>query len=77
MQKGIPDKQIDGLGLGDLELALDDHYQLEYSEGLKDEDSESNIGYLLLSNSFSLLCLTLLMKIGILSGWNLRIISAY
>lgn len=34
VQKGIPDKQIDGLGLGDLEFTLDDHDQLEDSEGL-------------------------------------------
>lgn len=32
--------------------------------------------YLLLSQSLSLLCLTLLRKMGILSGWNLRMFSA-
>lgn len=75
MEKRIIGKQINSLSMIQLQFFLDDDYQLEHCEVLKDQDSMDRWGgYLLLSNSFSLLCFTRFTKIGILSGWNLRII---
>ena len=61
----------------DFEFVFDDHDEFEYGECFQDQNSKSNVRYLLLSKSFSLLFLILLRKMGILSGWNLRIIYAY
>lgn len=75
MEKRIIRKQINGLCVIQLQFFLDDDDQLKHCEVLEDEDSMNRWnGYLLLSNSFSLLCFTRFTKIGILSGWNLRII---
>lgn len=52
----------------DFQFVFDDHDEFEDSKGLDYEDSECCKRYLLLSKSFSLLCFTLLRKIGILSG---------
>lgn len=38
LQQGIAGKYIDGFGVVDLEFLLDDHYELENSEGLQNQD---------------------------------------
>lgn len=76
MKEGISCKEVDSLGVIDFEFVLDDHDEFEDGESFDDQNSKSNMKYLLLSKSLSLLFLILLRKIGILSGWNLRIISA-
>ncbi len=68
VEESVACKQIEGLGVVDFELVLYDHDELEDGERLDDKDPIWWRGYLLLSNSFSLLCLTLFRKIGILSG---------
>lgn len=70
-------EEVDGFGVVELQFLLDDHDELEDCEALEDEDPASWGRYLLLSNSFSLLCFTRFRRIGTLSGWNLRIIYAY
>lgn len=74
MEEGVIGEEVDGLGVVELQFLLDDHDELEDGEALEDEDPEWEEEYLLLSNSFSLLCLTRFSRIGTLSGWNLRII---
>ena len=76
MQKGVSREEVDSFGVIDFEFVLDDHDELEDGESFQDQNSTSNERYLLLSKSFSLLFLILFRKIGILSGWNLRIIYA-
>lgn len=76
MKKRVAGKQIDRFCMIELEFLFDHHNQFEDCEGLEDEYSKYYQKYLLLSNYLSLLCLILLNRIGILSGWNLRIISA-
>jgi len=76
VKEGISCKEVDSLGVIDFEFVLDDHDEFEDGESFDDQNSKSNMKYLLLSKSLSLLFLILLRKIGILSGWNLRIISA-
>ena len=77
MEESVACKQVDGLGMVELQFLFDDHDQFENGERFEDEYSMCREMYLLLSNSLSLLCLILLRRMGILSGWNLRIISAY
>lgn len=77
VEEGVVGEEIDGFCVAELQFLLDDHDEFEYCEGFEDEDSRWEGGYLLLSNYFSLLCFTRFSRIGILSGWNLRIISAY
>ena len=76
MQKSVPREEVDSLSVTDFEFVLDDHDELEDGESFQDQNSTSNERYLLLSKSLSLLFLILFRKIGILSGWNLRIIYA-
>jgi hypothetical protein len=76
MQKGVSREEVDSFGVTDFEFVLDDHDELEDGESFQDQNSTSNERYLLLSKSLSLLFLILFRKIGILSGWNLRIIYA-
>ncbi len=76
LQEGVAGEYVDGLGVVDLQFLLDDHDELEDREGLEDEDSGYMHQYLLLSNCFSFELRFLFSRIGILSGWNLRIISA-
>jgi hypothetical protein len=76
MEEGVIGEEVDGLGVVELQLLLDDHDELEDGEALEDEDPAWGQRYLLLSNSFSLLCFTRFRRIGTLSGWNLRIIYA-
>jgi hypothetical protein len=77
VEEGVVGEEIDGFCVAELQLLLDDHDEFEDCEAFEDEDSRCGAGYLLLSNYFSLLCFTRLSRIGILSGWNFRIISAY
>ena len=76
MKEGVACEEVDGLGMADFEFVLDDHDEFEDGECFEDQNSKSKERYLLLSKSLSLLFLILLRKMGILSGWNLRIIYA-
>jgi len=77
MEQSVTSEEVDGFCMVELQFLFDDHYQFKNGESFEYEDSICRKMYLLLSNSLSLLCLILLRRIGILSGWNLRIISAY